>query len=156
MVQTSQLGISKYAWWMEIWKCWDSLQPSTFTGIPLPGGAISRKYELFPSPLWLQHVLPVCQSPTLYFIFDKSQEPQEELQTIPDDQISGIQDAPDAPDQIDVRSCLPLVFITNSGLAQLKCLAICHLVIEKITSHLPRTKLESSNQVTGMAVKSEL
>ena len=41
--------------------------------------------------------------------------------------------------QINVGSCPPMVFITNSTSAQLKCLVICHLVSEKMTPHLPRT-----------------
>ena len=136
MVQTSQLGISKYKWWMEIWKSWHSLQPSTFTGIPLPGGADCRKYELVPSPLWLQHVQP--QSP-VSITFDNSQEPESELQTTGDIRYL---DSRMLQIRSTLRSCLQLVFINNSGLAlaQLKCLAICHLVSKKMTSHLQRTE----------------
>ena len=161
MVPTSQLGISNYKWWMEIWKCWDSLQPSTFTGIPLPSSAVRRKYELFPSPLWLQHVQSVntpqsSQSPPLYLTRVKNLSWNSRQLLISDIWNPGCSTC-SRSDERNVRSCLPLVFINNSALAQLKCLPICHLVSEKMTSHLPRTEpLQSSHQVTGEWGGSEL
>ena len=142
MDRTSQLGISSFKWWMEIWKCWDSLQPSTFTGIPLPSSAVRRKYELFPSPLWLQHVLTAAQLRLSHYIW-KSTTWGGELQT-PDirlqkSEIRYLESRMLHLVQINVGSCPPMVFITNSTSAQLKCLVICHLVSEKMTPHLPRT-----------------
>ena len=55
-------------------------------------------------------------------------------------------------DLVKLRSCLPSVFISNSSLAQLKCLAICHHVNEKMTSHLARTEPQPAPGKTGLPV----
>ena len=150
MDRTSQLGISSCKWWMKIWKSWDSLQPSTFTGIPLPGRAVRGNMNCF-------HLLSLittrtAQSLSLYLTTVKNLSYRT-----PDlrYRISGIlYYAPlsTCPSQINVRSCLPLVSINNSTLAQLKCLPICHLVIEKMTSHLPRTEQQLASTKTGLTV----
>ena len=114
-----------------------------------------RKYELFSSPSLI--TTRTALSLSLYLTTVKNLRSWgTELQTSDISlKISDIWNpllCSTCSSQINARSCLPLVSIYNSALAQLKCLPICHLVIEKMTSHLPRTEKQLASTKTGLAV----